>query len=122
MWNKEKGREIRKAEHHVYKASISLRTGTRPVISFVFNGLSLSLDYRTRGFDVVMGSNESIDNVDELMMLVIHQQSRHDIEVPPSRLPRPCDLSSHYRFHPLFSGSSTFLPTALKIDLYLFVG
>lgn len=26
-----------------------------------FNELSLSLDYRTRGFDVVTGSNESID-------------------------------------------------------------
>lgn len=41
----------------------------------IFNELSLSLDYRTRGFDVVMGSNESIDNVDELMTLVIQRQS-----------------------------------------------
>jgi len=31
-----------------------------------FNELSLSLDYRTRGFDAVIGSNESIDHADEL--------------------------------------------------------
>jgi len=35
--------------------------------STFFNELSLSLDYRTRGFDVVTGSNESIDHADELM-------------------------------------------------------
>ena len=104
----------------MYKASISLHTGTRPVISFVFNGLLLSLDYRTRGFDVAMGSNESIDNVDELMMLVIHQQSRHDIEVPPSRSSRP--------LWPLFppiavfilclSVSRLFFSPSAKINLY----
>ncbi|KYM97189.1 hypothetical protein ALC62_12135 [Cyphomyrmex costatus] len=35
--------------------------------SVFFNELSLSLDYRTRGFVVVTGSNESIDHADELM-------------------------------------------------------
>lgn len=72
----QKGREIEKAECATCTRHRSPGdTGTRPVIPFVFNELSLSLDYRTRGFDVVMGSNESIDNVDELMMLVIHRQS-----------------------------------------------
>lgn len=68
------GREIEKAEFvpRVYEASIPRRHAPR---CSIFNELSLSLDYRTRGFDVVMGSNESIDNVDELMTLVIQRQS-----------------------------------------------
>lgn len=58
---------------HVYTRHRSL--DDTPHVYSIFNELSLSLDYRTRGFDVVMGSNESIDNVDELMTLVIQRQS-----------------------------------------------
>lgn len=96
----ERGRKIEKAECHVYKASILRDIGTRPVIPFVFNELSLSLDYRTRGFDVVMGSNESIDNVDELMMLVIHRQSS---STPRCRLLRSSLFVIAFLFHLLFN-------------------
>lgn len=78
--------------------SAAERTCTVRYAPGFFNELSLSLDYRTRGFDVVIGSNESIDYTDELMtapsFIGNRRQARSRCIVPRRTVSRPLSASS----------------------------